>query len=302
MLEAKLIDMARLFVDKGFMEESIKKDTNRYIEYKFNQSIEFAKITGIHFEVFSENKVTKYKMKAMTIIELIILASDIMDDMQDKDAHKDAPWSKLNDAFNFNIVVGILLICLKEIDGIGKKEDTDWIKQHTQQLILQSISGQQIDLKNELISESDYLYMCHMKSGSLIALACLLGAGNIHKQIHKKIIDYANYLGVIFQIRNDVYDMENGFEKKDLLNKKRTLPILYYLNTVDEEYTAIQDYYLRKSSNLDVVKVHQDLMRGDALLYCSVVEKVFIGKYERIISELNLAKEQKGLLLSIISS
>lgn len=122
MLEAKLIDMARLFVDKGFMEESIKKDTNRYIEYKFNQSIEFAKITGIHFEVFSENKVTKYKMKAMTIIELIILASDIMDDMQDKDAHKDAPWSKLNDAFNFNIVVGILLICLKEIDGIGKKK------------------------------------------------------------------------------------------------------------------------------------------------------------------------------------
>lgn len=71
---------------------------------------------------------------------------------------------------------------------------------------------------------------------------------------------------------------------------------------MDEEYTAIQDYYLRKSSNLDVVKVHQDLMRGDALLYCSVVEKVFIGKYERIISELNLAKEQKGLLLSIISS
>lgn len=302
MLEVKLIDMARLFVDKGFMEESIKKDTNHYIEYKFNQSIEFAKITGIHFEVFRENKVTKYKMKAMTIIELIILASDIMDDMQDKDAHKDAPWSKVNDAFNFNIVVGILLICLKEIDGIGNKEDTDWIKQHTQRLILQSVSGQQIDLKNEIMSESDYLYMCHMKSGSLIALACLLGAGNVHKQIQKKIIDYANYLGVIFQMRNDVYDMENGFEKNDLLNKKRTLPILYYLNTVDEEYTAIQDYYLRKSSNLDVVKVHQDLMRGDALLYCSVVEKVFIKKYERIISELGIAKDQKGLLLSIISS
>ncbi|MBS3678764.1 polyprenyl synthetase family protein [Ornithinibacillus massiliensis] len=302
-MEKQLIYMAKSFVDKGFMEDSIKNNTKDYIEYKFNQSIEFAKITAIHFDIFRDQKINIHKVKAMTIIELIILISDIMDDMQDEDTRQDAPWSKVDNAFNFNIIVGILLICLKEMNGIGNFTDKSLITQRANKLLLQSISGQQIDLKNELSTEMDYFYMCYLKSGSLIALACLLGAGSVNKQLSKKIIEYANYLGVIFQLRNDVNDMKNGFEKNDLLYRKRTLPILFYLNTEDEAYTRIQNYYSSKnSSNLDVSTIHQDLMIEDALIYCWITEKIFIRKYERVISQLNITKKQKTSLLSIISS
>ncbi|MEI3611085.1 hypothetical protein [Pseudogracilibacillus sp. SO30301A] len=106
----------------------------------------------------------------MTIVELIILASDILDDIQDLDA-KDVPWSNVDDAFNLNIVVGMLIICLQETDGIAGINETLWIKQKIKELMLQSLNGQQIDLKNEIISEDDYIQMCYMKSGSLIRLA-----------------------------------------------------------------------------------------------------------------------------------
>ncbi|WP_156858015.1 polyprenyl synthetase family protein [Oceanobacillus sp. AG] len=301
MQREKLVNMAKKMINEGFMEKSIKTEINHYIEYKFNESLNFAKITEIHFDIFREDKNNIYKLKAMTIIELIILASDIMDDIQDKDAHKDIPWSKIDEAYSFNIIVGILLICLNEVDTIGDKSDTEWLKNNIYQFLLQAISGQQIDLKNELLTEADYLHMCYLKSGSLIALACLLGAINVDNRVKKIISEYANYLGVIFQLRNDVADLKNGFIKNDLLLKKRTLPILYYLNTNDKVYENIQDYYFNSLSNKDPSTIHQDLMSKDALLYCSIVESIFIRKYERIIDQFNLSKSKKDLLLNIIS-
>ncbi|WP_121639844.1 polyprenyl synthetase family protein [Virgibacillus sp. Bac330] len=301
MLKDQLINMAKTFIENDFLEDSLRRDTIQYIEYKFNESVYFAKITQAHFWAFRENKDKIEEVKAMTIIELIILASDIMDDMQDKDA-KDTPWSDVEDAFNLNIIIGILLISMKEIEGVGSNVDKKWIQKNVYSPLLQSINGQHIDLKNQLMSESDYLQMCFLKSGSLISLACFLGAGNIRRKLREKIDEYSKYLGVIFQLRNDISDMRNGFIKSDLFFKKRTLPVIYYLNTDDRAYESIQNYYLNNSSNLDVIKVHQDLMKGDALLYCSTVEKVFMHKYKKIVNQLNLSQENTDLLLSIIAT
>lgn len=65
----KLINMANKFIDKGFMEESLLADTKRYIEFKFNQSINFAKLTEVHFDIFREKRNEIHKLKAMTIVE-----------------------------------------------------------------------------------------------------------------------------------------------------------------------------------------------------------------------------------------
>ncbi|GIO23008.1 polyprenyl synthetase family protein [Oceanobacillus sp. J11TS1] len=302
MQKDQLVNIAKKMIKNGFIEESIKKEISHYIEYKFNESINFAKITEVHFDIFREDKNNSYKLKAMTIIELIILASDIMDDIQDKDTHKDVPWSNMDETYSFNIIIGILLICLNEVKTLGNKSEIEWLQNNIYQFLLQSINGQQLDLKNELFTESDYLNMCYLKSGSLIALACILGAVNVDKQLREKISEYSKYLGVVFQLRNDVADMKNGFIKNDLLLKKRTLPILYFLNTDDKAYAAIKDYYLNSSSNQDPTIIHHELMNKDALLYCSIVENIFINKYERIINQLNLSREQKNLLLGIISN
>lgn len=292
--------MGKSLVEIGFMEEGIKKKIYHYIEYKFNEALHFARIAEIHYDIFREDKCNSNKLKTMVIIELIILASDIMDDMQDKDAHKEVPWSILNVSDSYNIIVGILLICLKEVATLGNKLDIEWIQKNIYQLLLQSVSGQQIDLKNELLSESDYLHMSFMKSGSLIALACLLGAGDIQEQTNRKIREYANYLGVIFQLRNDVLDIKEGFKKNDIINKKRTLPILYYLNTDEGAYKDIQDYYLANSSKHDIMMIHQDIINGEGMLYCSTVERFFVDKYEKTINQLKLTDNDKGLLLKII--
>ncbi|WP_066196148.1 polyprenyl synthetase family protein [Gracilibacillus timonensis] len=290
-----LQEMAKVIIDRGFSEDSMKVLANRYVTYKFAESLEFARIAGIHYDIFRTNQDQQEKVKVLTIVELLILAGDIMDDIQDQDAHENVPWSQVEDSYNFNIVVGIILICLQEVSEFGRGQPQADIYQ----LLLQSINGQQIDLQNELLTEDDYFHMCFLKSGSLIAIACLLGAGHIEESISEKIKAYANYLGVIFQLRNDVNDMEEGFSKNDLLHKKRTLPILYYLNTDNQAYTVIQDYYLNSSSNQDVSIVHRDLMNEDALLYCTVVEKVFIRKFHQAVEQLGLSSIQEERLLQI---
>lgn len=295
-----LIKMAKNFIDQGFYEESLKDHANQYIAYKFNQSITFAKITEIHFDIFREKKHPLHKIKAMTIIELIILASDILDDIQDKDA-QDVPWRTVDDALNLNIVVGTLTICMKESDGMAEEDESKWIQEKISDLILLSISGQQIDLNNTLSDENDYLQMCHMKSASLIRLACLLGAGKVDEEMSKNIEEYSNYLGVIFQLRNDVADVIAGFRKSDIVSKKRTLPILYYLNTKNEAYTSIQDYYLNPSSTLDAEIIHQELIKGDALLYCSIVEEVYVHRLKVCLNNLTIEHDLKQLFINSIN-
>ncbi|MFD1066387.1 polyprenyl synthetase family protein [Oceanobacillus locisalsi] len=303
MIKSQLISMANAFVNEEFLEKNIKEYTSSYIDYKFNLSIEFAKITCIHFDIFRSNQDKTYKIKAMTIIELIILASDILDDLQDKDTPKDTPWYKVDDGQNQNIIIGLLLICLKKADDIGHEKDTKIIKKYINNYLLKSIGGQQMDLSNDLQNENDYIYMSYMKSGSLITIACFLGAGgNIDKQISEKIDKYANYLGLIYQLRNDLVDMKNGFIKSDLLFKKRTLPILYYLNTDDEAYRDIQDYYLNNSSDFDASMIHKDLLQEDALLYCSIVERIFIRKYQETIDQIDLSKKKKNILFDLLSN
>lgn len=301
MSKETLIKRAKDLINQGFYEESLKRYANQYVKYKFNESIAFAKITEIHFDIFRENKCSLHKINAMTLIELIILASDILDDIQDKDA-KNVPWCGVDDAINLNIAFGLLVICLKESNGIADENNTKWILDKIYDLILLSISGQQIDLKNTLNSENDYIEMCSMKSGSLIRLACLLGAGKVDEKMSRNIEQYSNYLGVIFQLRNDVSDLINGFLKNDIVSKKRTLPIIYYLNTKEDRYELIQDYYLNRTSDLDVEKIHQDLMNGDALLYCSIVEEVYVYKLKKYIAEnLDIENELKKQFVNSIN-
>src|SRR5699024_12064879 len=113
MTKETLINLAKGFIDKGFYENRLKKYANEYIEYKFNESIIFARITEIHFDVFRKQKNYSHKMKAMTIMELVILASDILDDIQDQDAHE-VPWGVVDNALNLNVIIGIVTLCIKE--------------------------------------------------------------------------------------------------------------------------------------------------------------------------------------------
>lgn len=291
-------------VTKSFTETQLKNLAIEYISYKFEQSLHFAYLTDIHYSIFRYKKHEKENKELQAIIELILLAADIMDDLQDKDSEIN-PWSKVALGQNLNIIFGLLLISLKKVESIMCTSKTkSFIRNQIYTLMLKSINGQQYDLINQIERESDYIEMTSLKSGSLILLANIMGAGNVSNEKFRAIQKYSNYLGVVAQLRNDVNDLLNNSIKSDLRSKKRTLPIIYYLHIEDPKFSIVKEYFYSNKpyeamTYEDREDLHKTIVQGGALQYCRVVEQLYIHKFKECVNSLNIPSSAKEQLLNI---
>jgi heptaprenyl diphosphate synthase len=103
----------------------------------------------------------------------------------------------------------------------------------------------------------DYLRRIKRKTALLIAVSCQLGAiaAGVEEEIHKKLFRFGYFVGMSFQITDDVLDF-TGTEKElgkpaggDLLQGNITLPVLF----------AMQDENIRKK----IERVHEDMDREE---------------------------------------
>lgn len=111
-----LIQKAIHVIEEEIIEEYLRELMRKYIQYKFNESIGFSLLTDIHYNIFRIEKDEQSKVNLMTMIELIILAGDIMDDMQDKDA-TNTPWYD-NESMNLNVIIYPLSLLLNDLRSI----------------------------------------------------------------------------------------------------------------------------------------------------------------------------------------
>ncbi|MDV6379198.1 polyprenyl synthetase family protein [Sporosarcina sp. GW1-11] len=146
---------------------------------------------------------------------------------------------------------------------------------YNEEYALQSVNGQYKDLLNMCRNEADYIQMTIEKSGSLVALACVVGSVLATKDYPVEIETYSTYIGLIGQMTNDLADIKTWNEKNDLLNKKYSLPILYLLNYKDKDLNFIHEYYLDQVEKSEIVK-NQELISAK-----------FVGKSKRRNSELS---------------
>lgn len=303
-LQKKLTELANQLIEKSFSDVYLQQLAQSYVNFKFQQSLNFALLTGVHYSIFREQQNSEEKRELQVIVELIILAADILDDIQDEDVLI-YPWSNVNLGENLNIIIGFLLTALHKVTLLNCSEEArNFISQQIQLLLLQSINGQQKDMHNRISNESDYLEMVSLKSGSLIQLACILGAGNIPPKTLQTIKTYANYLGIVAQIRNDVHDILTDHSINDLYIKKVNLPILYYLCIEDNNFQPIKNYYHSKTQYMHLTASEKsnlmDIVRnGGAIPYCHALEKIFYYKFQVCISELTLTSAAREQLLNI---
>lgn len=103
----------------------------------------------------------------------------------------------------------------------------------------------------------DYLLRIKRKTALLIAASCQLGAvaAGVEEEIHQKLYRFGYYVGMSFQITDDVLDF-TGTEKElgkpaggDLLQGNITLPVLF----------AMENEFLRS----EIVKVHENMSHND---------------------------------------
>jgi geranylgeranyl pyrophosphate synthase len=179
-------------------------------------------------------------IEAAAAVEFAIAAADVIDDLVDDDWAKEADtweralnaswtltWLAQRCALNLAERLGAptaLTICKCIADGCATAtvgEDLDLL------------FGQQPDT-----SEEQALEMTRRKAGTLVAMACRVGAivAGEETAINEALGEFGGHVGVIAQILNDIADVSGDMIcGSDLRLVKKTLPIAYALRCAREE-------------------------------------------------------------------
>jgi octaprenyl-diphosphate synthase len=108
-----------------------------------------------------------------------------------------------------------------------------------------------LDIKEEI-----YYEIIRKKTASLIASCCACGAASTKadESVIQKMHRFGEYVGIAFQIKDDLFDYENSRETGkpngiDIKEQKMTLPLIYMLNNVD---------FFEKRNAINIVKTHHN--------------------------------------------
>lgn len=289
-------------VNGYFLVQDLKKYLSGFVEYKMQDDFPFGKIAILHYRMFGGK--SEHIYQAAAAIELMILALDIFDDLQDQD-NCAIPWCKIESAISMNIATGLLLLSAKTLEGSSFDFDFKATAlNYLNEQVLKAVNGQHIDLCNLIESEEEFISMVKQKSGALLVCACLVGTALATKNNHEYVKQYAEHIGVAAQIKNDSKDLLRWNEKNDFIRKKKTLPILYLIQYQRSEFQIIRDYYggkVQKEEFIDNKNRLEELInKSGAFEYASVIMRVNQLQAMEQIKAMNVAEEWKVKLIEYI--
>ena len=275
-------------VNANLDESSLNHLAEQFIIYKKTEGFSFSTLTQLHFHIDSSEKHEgMYDISAA--IEFLILALDILDDLQDEDAD-DKPWTQVSSAASMNLSTGFLMMSMKLIQEAPFQRDISTMAlQSLHDQVLQAVRGQHVDLCSSSSTEEEFLTMMKNKSGSLMACACMIGAAFQDSQELSVIRLYSESFGVAAQLGNDLQDLLRFDAKNDLINKKWTLPVFMLMKESGVEAGWIRDYYEGRVDQEFITERKQPLF--DWVAHSPIIPyiQVLVRKYQRkAIGELEL--------------
>jgi len=168
---------------------------------------------------------------------------------------------------------------------------------------LRMLEGQYLDIEFEEkgeVSIDEYLTMIEKKTASLIEGAILLGAVlNLNESELEKFRVFGNYLGIAFQIRDDILGIWGSEDKtgkpyaSDILKKKKSFPVVYTLNNASFKIknSLLKIYELKKITCKHIEEVLDYLEEAKAKKYCEEKCRYY---YELAVNEIkNLPVSKK---------
>lgn len=177
---------------------------------------------------------------AAAAVEFAIAAADVIDDLVDDD------WAKEADAWERALNASWTLTWLAQRCALDL---ADRLGASTALSICACIAagcasatvGEDLDLLFGQLpetSEAQALEMTRRKAGTLVAMACRVGAmvAGEDAALQVAIGEFGGYVGVVAQILNDIADVSGDMiHGSDLRLVKKTLPIAYALRCAREE-------------------------------------------------------------------
>lgn len=296
-------EMLRL-ADKYFTTEPLRGYAREFIREKQAESMRFGLLTVLHYRMFGGS--SEQIHQAAAAVELFILASDILDDLQDGDAPHQS-WSRVPAAEAMQTAASLLVLsqqAMLELESAGHAELLRVLRMMNGQL-LKAANGQMLDLVNAVGDEESYLVMVRHKSAALIVLACMTGVMLAGREWHPIVAKYAEEVGMAAQIKNDIKDLLRWDDKNDFILRKKTLLTLFLLEEIAEEDKWIKDYFEGRLQAEDIAGRREILEeafdRTGAALYGSVRMRMHFNRFQELIDEVPEAAAAKDKLLEIFS-
>ena len=207
-------------------------------------------------DLFEKNNCKSYnKIKEIAnALEFIHCYSLVHDDLPSMD-NDDYRRGKLTVHKKYNEAIGVLVgdVLLTEAFGIianskslGDKNKVEIISKLSEYAgFFGMVGGQFVDMESENKKvEIDTLKYIHAhKTGKLLTAAIELPmiALDIESEKREKMIEYSKLLGIAFQIKDDILDIEGNFEEigkksNDAQNEKTTYPSIFGLEKSKKDY------------------------------------------------------------------
>lgn len=208
--------------------------------------------------------------RAASLIELLHTATLVHDDVVD-DSNLRRGFFSINALWKNKIAVLIgdyllaqgLLLALNNDEFKVLKIVSDATREMSEGELLQIEKARKLD-----IEESVYFEIIRKKTASLIASCCAAGAESAKAtpEIVKRMHLFGEYVGIAFQIRDDLFDYQNSYNIGkpngiDIKEQKMTLPLIYMLNNSG---------FIEKRRIVNVVKNHNN----DPDKVAELIEKV----------------------------
>ena len=262
---------------EGNLKELLGNYENKYPE-KLAEAMEYAVMNGgkrirpilmyMICDLFEKNNSKSYdKIKeiadALEFIHCYSLVHDDLPAMDNDDYRRGKPTvhKKYNEAIG--VLVGDVLLTeafgiIANSKSLGDKNKVEIISKLSEYAgFFGMVGGQFVDMESENKKvEIDTLKYIHAhKTGKLLTAAIELPmiALDIEREKREKMLEYSKLLGIAFQIKDDILDIEGNFEEigkksNDVENEKTTYPSIFGL---DESKRLLQEY-LKKARKIIV--------------------------------------------------
>ena len=214
----------------------------------------------------SFGEVTETTYRAALGLELLHTASLVHDDIVDE-AEERRGQASVNAVYGNKVAVlvgdYILSTALLNVAQTGSNAIVEYLGRLGQTLsngeILQLTSN-----GSENISEDAYYEVIKLKTAALFEACCAMGSlsVNAREDCIAEAKDFGQQLGIIFQIRDDIFDYYDNTAigkptGNDMMEGKLTLPVIHALLTVrdDEMLTLASKVKRREATSEDIARL-----------------------------------------------
>jgi len=263
----------------------------------------------------------KLALPTAATIEMIHNFTLIHDDIMDNsDFRHHLPSAHKKYGLDYGILGGdfLLIYALNFLTEKNKDLGFDYnkilsINKNILQTCIEICEGQALDSdfsKNYKIpSKKDYFLMISKKTSSLISTSCFLGGLIVDAELKylKKLKNYGKYLGIAFQIIDDLLGVLGESEKtgkpvgNDIIEGKKTLPIIlaYRFSNKKEKERIISILSSKKANTEDINFIVKILKRLEIENKLRNLANKYLNKSIKEISNIKGDKKSKSNLIEL---